>query len=60
MGATRLQVYNPRHSQLEIILIHIEAALAFNVSREVAELGLKLRCSVSTTDQWKLTIIDTH
>lgn len=33
-------MYKPKHSQLEIILIHMEAAFAFNVSREVAESGL--------------------
>lgn len=40
MGATRLQVYSPKHSQLETILIHMDAAFAFRVSREVAEFGL--------------------
>lgn len=41
MGAIKLQVYSPRHSQLEMILIHMDAAFAFNVSRDVDELGLR-------------------
>jgi len=31
IGATNVQAYNARHSQLEIIFTHIDASLAFRV-----------------------------